>query len=193
MVRGARHPYEMGTYPAGQPPNIWCQPDSQTGSGSSGSKRSSGSSGSSGKTAPKPPPTETPGGRGGGGVSCGSPTVQNFVTAHISDTVPEAASLSGGNIEGDSDILGLSAVESGWGTFQWKDDQGNFHAGFQRAWFGMHGPLSGESQCAQIPAGGGCVAEFPSYAAAVQAWARTDGQLVVNVTDPNSSYTIMQD
>jgi hypothetical protein len=104
-----------------------------------------------------------------------------------------AASVAKGldlqGITGEADILALSAVESFWG--KWTTNPSKY-SGFPGAWFGMHGPLRGETTCAPITNSQECVAEFPSFLAAAQAFASTKGQLVKGTTDPKDFFTTLQ-
>jgi len=133
--------------------------------------------------------------------SRGNAQSQSFVTTNFNASETIAASLSidpdtTGTTYGDSDILALSSVESNWGTFKYKDKKtGQLKTGFPGAWFGMHGPLPGETTCAQIPYAkpGSCVAEFSSFLAAGEAFANSwQGQLVVGVSAPSLFFGTLQ-
>jgi RHS repeat-associated protein len=144
------------------------------------------------------------GGRGGGGSGNAPPgkpgknpcsaSCQSWIKAHGKDAAKAAGNLSLKGTTGEADILALSAVESAWGTFKYKDPStGQMKTGFPGAWFSMHGAQPGMSVCAPIPGGSGCVAEFPSFDAAAQAFVQSwQGQLVNNTTDPKDFFTKLQ-
>jgi hypothetical protein len=120
---------------------------------------------------------------------CDSAKVQNWVKGHVGDATTVAKSLGISGTTGEADILALSAVESYWGN--WTTDPSKY-SGFPGAWFGMHGPLKGEAQCAPIGNSKECVAEFSSFLAAGMAFANTKGQLVYGVTDPTTFFSTLQ-
>jgi len=130
-------------------------------------------------------PTETP------LPSCGNATDQAFVQANFGGAAAAAATLGISGAVGDADILTLSAIESGWGTF--KDRYGN--TAYPGAWFGMQGvvgakPYAGETACASIPGlTKYCEMEFSSFGAAAAVFARIEAGKVQGVSDPTQFFT----
>jgi len=111
----------------------------------------------------------------------GDSHIENWITAHGADAATVAGSLGLKGNTGVADILGLSAIESGWG-----------HPSFKNAFFGMHGPLPGEEDC--VKAKGDprvCVATFSSYLASAQAFAAREKGLIQGVTDPKQFATVL--
>jgi hypothetical protein len=104
---------------------------------------------------------------------CPDSKVENWINAHGSDAATVANNLNLGTY-GEADILGLSAIESGWGD-----------PSFTNAFFGMHGK-PGQPGC--VTASGDpsvCVMTFPNYLASAQYFASQDGTLFNGHGDPS--------
>jgi len=125
-------------------------------------------------------------------VSCGASNVQQFVQTNFAAAATTAAALGIGGETGDADILALSGVESGWGSFT---------GGFPGAYFGMQARVGatfypGETKCATIwldkdhkKAGNACEMEFSSFAAAAAAFAKAKGSIVNGAADPTTFFS----
>jgi RHS repeat-associated protein len=97
-----------------------------------------------------------------------------WIDAHGSDASHAAAELGLQGTTGEADILGISAIESGWG-----------HPAFKNAFFGMHGPLPGQEACvkaARNPTE--CVSTFSDYLASAEAFVWKEKSLLQGKTDP---------
>jgi hypothetical protein len=126
----------------------------------------------------------------GSPASCGDANAQAFVVANFGAAAQVAAELGISGAVGDSDILALSALESGWGGFA---------GGYPGAWFGMQGILgaqyyAGETDCVEISKSPksksrACEMEFSSFGAAAQVFASNKGSLVQGVSDPTQFFT----
>jgi hypothetical protein len=110
---------------------------------------------------------------------------RDFIDAHRDDAAKIAATLRN-NVE---NILGLSALESSFGSSRFAVEGSNF--------FGLHGsskaPLP--NQKSLIPAKGDPtvgMAVYENYLASAESFAKTKGQLVIAVTDPRRFATILQ-
>jgi len=124
---------------------------------------------------------------------CGNSNSQAFVESHFQDAAKVASDLGIGGAAGDADILTLSALESGWGTFKNGD-----LPGYPGAWFGMQGVVGvrfypGETKCVKIGAGPACEMEFSSFAAAAAVFEQNKGSFVKGVSDPTQFFTDLHD
>jgi RHS repeat-associated protein len=108
----------------------------------------------------------------------------DWIDAHRSDADKIANELG----VTTADILGLSAIESGWGGGPFvKDGRNNF--------FSQHAPAPDSN--GTVPIGGngrryGYMATFDSYAASAQSFADQYGYIVKNITDPAAFAAALQ-
>jgi len=99
-----------------------------------------------------------------------NPTQGRFIAAHLRDATTVARQLG----TTPANILGLSALESGWGI-------GNFAS--HNNFFGQHYPQPGST--GPFPTRSNVLgARFPSYGASAQAFARQYGAIIRGVTNP---------
>jgi hypothetical protein len=114
-----------------------------------------------------------------------NPIDQNWINLHGTDAVTLVGILGDADegLMAEADVLALSALESGWGKFT---------GGVSGAWFGMHGPLPGQTTCVPTQTPGQCVSSFPSFLAAGTAFANSKaGQAVRGVTNPTTFFTTL--
>jgi hypothetical protein len=106
---------------------------------------------------------------------------EHFVDAHLADAQTVADQL-GVPVE---NILGLSAMESGWGSSRFATEGNNF--------FGIHYPAPYAT--GYIPAGRGSarVATFASFADGLRSFAAISGALIQGVTDPSDFAAALRD
>jgi len=98
---------------------------------------------------------------------------ERFVDAHLADAQKIADQL-GVPVE---NIIGVSAVESGWGESRFAADGSNY--------FGLHYPAPYATGYLVARDGGAKVATFASYADSLRSFAVISGSLVHGVTDPS--------
>jgi hypothetical protein len=104
---------------------------------------------------------------------------ERFVDAHISDTL-EIANRLAVPVE---NILGLSALESGWGQHPFATEGNNF--------FGIHYPAPHAT--GYVPAGKGPakVATFASYADSLRSFEAISGSIIRGIADPRDFATAL--
>jgi flagellum-specific peptidoglycan hydrolase FlgJ len=115
---------------------------------------------------------------GAGQSELNNPGQGNFITSHLGDATAVANSLG----TSPENILGLSALESGWGVGNFAD-----HNNF----FGQHAPQPGQigsfTTAKDSPG-----ATFSSYSASAQAFAQQYGSIVQGITDPSAFAAALQ-
>jgi hypothetical protein len=106
---------------------------------------------------------------------------QRFVDAHLVDTQPAADKL---RIPVEN-ILGLAALESGWGSGDFVPDGNNF--------FGIHFPAPYANGYMIAHATGATVAAFASYADSLRSFVATSGTIIDGKADPEEFARALQD
>ena len=103
-----------------------------------------------------------------------------FIQEHLADAqiVADALDVS------VADVLGLSGLESGWGT-------GPFAGPGKNNFFSEHAPAYGEDG-EETLSNGVRVAHFASYTDSLNSWAHQYGSLISGISDPNQFATILQ-
>ena len=109
---------------------------------------------------------------------------QKFVDANLNATDQVAQRL---NVP-VANILGLSAVESGWGLGSFILD-GPTVADSTNAYFGMHAPAPFMDGTTPIGNGPGAMAGFTSYQDALNSFAAKYGSMIQGVSDPTQFAT----
>jgi Mannosyl-glycoprotein endo-beta-N-acetylglucosaminidase len=105
---------------------------------------------------------------------------ERFVDAHLADA-QKAADQLGVPVE---NILGLSALESRWGTSRIALEGNNF--------FGIHYPAPHAIGYLQARRGPAKVAKFTSYADSLKSFVATSGSLIQGKSDPEAFATALQ-
>jgi hypothetical protein len=119
-------------------------------------------------------PSFSPQGTGGsGGSGCGATQAVSFIKAHQADAALVAKQLG----IPTQNVLGLSGIESTWGTSNIATSANNF--------FGLHGGANAPfANGAYVTSGGVQMSAFPSYLASAQSFAAQYGSFVSGVVDP---------
>jgi Mannosyl-glycoprotein endo-beta-N-acetylglucosaminidase len=105
---------------------------------------------------------------------------ERFVDAHLADT-QKAAERLGIPVE---NILGVSALESTWGTSRFASQGNNY--------FGIHYPAPYTTGYMQAKRGPAKVATFASYADSLKSFVATSGSLIQGKSDPEAFATALQ-
>lgn len=106
---------------------------------------------------------------------------ERFVDAHLADTQPAADKLR----VPVENILGLAALESGWGSGDFVPDGNSF--------FGIHFPAPYANGYMIAHATGAKVAGFASYADSLQSFVATSGTIIDGKADPEEFARALQD
>ncbi len=119
---------------------------------------------------PKPQPPVTPAKKGTG---CGATEAVSFIHAHQTDAATVAQQLG----VPTENVLGLSGIESKWGTSNAATQANNF--------FGLHGGANAPfANGVWYTSGGVAMSAFPSYLASGQSFAAQYGSYVALLTSP---------
>ena len=128
-------------------------------------------------------PNSGTGGGGGGGATpqgnpnklCNATQAVSFIQAHQADAATVAQQLG----VPTQNVLGLSGIESRWGTSNAAMSANNF--------FGLHGGANAPFANGSWTTGGGVqMSAFPSYLASAQSFAAQYGPTVSGISDPTA-------
>jgi RHS repeat-associated protein len=114
-------------------------------------------------------------GGGGGGAGCGATQAVSFIKSHQADAATVAQQLG----VPTQNVLGLSGIESTWGTSNAAQSANNF--------FGLHGGANAPfASGTWYTSQGVAMSSFPSYLASAQSFAAQYGSFLRGVTNATS-------